>query len=280
MFVVSGSTHQRLGVALAQETGAEFCGVINKRFPDGERYVRVLRSVAGHDVTVVQNTFPDESIVELLLILEALREAGATSITTIIPYMGYARQERTFQSGEAISARAVARPVGALSDRVFTVSVHTDEVLSFFGCPTQDIDGLQEAVRYLKGFNPGLVVAPDEGAREWCARAAKELKAPLHIMSKIRVDDRTVETDSGKVKVKGLTVVILDDIISTGGTIASAARLLKNAGAGQVLAACTHGLFIEDAANRLRVCDDILSSDTLEGVYTRYSIAPAIAAAL
>jgi ribose-phosphate pyrophosphokinase len=280
MFVVSGSTHQRLGVALAQETGAEFCGVINKRFPDGERYVRVLRNVAGHDVTVVQNTFPDESIVELLLILEALRESGAKSITTIIPYMGYARQERTFQRGEAISARAIARPVGALSDRVFTVSVHTDEVLSFFGCPTQDIDGLQEAVRYLKGFKPGLVVAPDEGAREWCARAAKELKAPLHVMSKIRVDDRTVETDSGKVKVKRLTVVILDDIISTGGTIASAARLLKNAGAGQVLAACTHGLFIEDAANRLRVCDDILSSDTLEGVYTRYSIAPAIAAAL
>ena len=280
MFVVSGSTHQRLGVALAQETGAEFCGVINKRFPDGERYVRVLRNVAGHDVTVVQNTFPDESIVELLLILEALRESGAKSITTIIPYMGYARQERTFQRGEAISARAIARPVGALSDRVFTVSVHTDEVLSFFGCPTQDIDGLQEAVRYLKGFKPGLVVAPDEGAREWCARAAKELKAPLHVMSKIRVDDRTVETDSGKVKVKGLTVVILDDIISTGGTIASAARLLKNTGAGQVLAACTHGLFIEDAANRLRVCDDILSSDTLEGVYTRYSIAPAIAAAL
>ena len=280
MFVVSGSTHQRLGVALAQETGAEFCGVINKRFPDGERYVRVLRNVAGHDVAVVQNTFPDESIVELLLILEALSESGAKGITTIIPYMGYARQERTFQRGEAISARAIARPVGALSDRVFTVSVHTDEVLSFFGCPTQDIDGLQEAVRYLKGFKPGLVVAPDEGAREWCARAAKELKAPLHVMSKIRVDDRTVETDSGKVKVKGLTVVILDDIISTGGTIASAARLLKNAGAGQVLAACTHGLFIEDAANRLRVCDDILSSDTLEGVYTRYSIAPAIAAAL
>ncbi len=280
MFVVSGSTHQRLGVALAQETGAEFCGVINKRFPDGERYVRVLRNVAGHDVTVVQNTFPDDSIVELLLILEALRESGAKSITTIIPYMGYARQERTFQRGEAISARAIARPVGALSDRVFTVSVHTDEVLSFFGCPTQDIDGLQEAVRYLKGFKPGLVVAPDEGAREWCARAAKELKAPLHVMSKIRVDDRTVETDSGKVKVKRLTVVILDDIISTGGTIASAARLLKNAGAGQVLAACTHGLFIEDAANRLRVCDDILSSDTLEGAYTRYSIAPAIAAAL
>ena len=118
MFIVSGSTHQRLGVALAEEVGAEFCGVINKSFPDGERYIRILRNIAGHDVTVVQNTFPDESIVELLLLLEALREAGATRITTVIPYMGYARQERTFQRGETVSARAVARPIGALSEEL------------------------------------------------------------------------------------------------------------------------------------------------------------------
>ena len=280
MFVVSGSTHQRLGVALAQEIGAAFCGVVNKGFPDGERYIRILRNVAGHEVVVVQNTFPDESIVELLLLLEALREAGATSITTVIPYMGYARQERTFQRGESVSARAVARPIGVLSDRVFTVSVHTDEVLPFFGCPAQDIDGLQELSRYLKGYQSGLVIAPDEGAREWCTRAARELEGPLHVMTKKRVGDRTVEPESGKVAVKELTVVILDDIISTGGTVATAARLLKDAGASQVLAACTHGLFIEDAANRLRVCDDILSSDTLEGIYPRYSVAPAIAAAL
>ena len=201
-------------------------------------------------------------------------------MTTVIPYMGYARQERIFQEGEAIAARAVARPIGMRSDRVLTVSIHTPDVLDFFGCPAEDIDGLREVVRYLKGFTPGLVVAPDAGARDRCAIAAKELKAPLHVMTKKRLDDRTVETDSGRVSVKGQTVVILDDIISTGGTIASAALLLKDWGASQVLAACTHGLFIEDAANRLRVCDDILSSDTLEGIYTRYSVAPAIAAAL
>ena len=280
MFIISGSTHQRLGVALAQETGAEFCGVVNKAYPDGERYVRILRQVSGRDVVVIQNTFPDEKIVELLLLLEAIREAGAASVTTVIPYMGYARQERIFQEGEAIAARAVARPIGMRSDRVLTVSIHTPEVLDFFGCPAEDINGLREVVHYLKGFTPGLVVAPDAGARERCAIAAKELKAPLHVMTKKRLDDRTVETDSGRVSVKGQTVVILDDIISTGGTIASAALLLKDWGASQVLAACTHGLFIEDAANRLRVCDDILSSDTLEGIYTRYSVAPAIAAAL
>ena len=280
MFIISGSTHQRLGVALAQETGSEFCGVVNKAYPDGERYVRILRQVSGRDVVIIQNTFPDEKIVELLLLLEAIHEAGAASVTTVIPYMGYARQERIFQEGEAISARAVARPIGMRSDRVLTVSVHTPEVLDFFGCPAKDIDGLLEVVHYLKGFTPALVVAPDEGARERCSIAAKELKAPLHVMSKTRLDDRTVETDSGRVSVKGMTVVILDDIISTGGTIASSALLLKDWGASQVLAACTHGLFIEDAANRLRVCDDILSSDTLEGVFTRYSVAPAIAAAL
>ena len=96
----------------------------------------------------------------------------------------------------------------------------------------------------------------------------------------IRDSGRTVETSSGPVDVKGCTAVILDDIISTGGTIATAANILRDGGAARILAACTHGLFIEDAANRLRVCDDILSSDTLEGVYTRFSVAPAIADAL
>ena len=99
-------------------------------------------------------------------------------------------------------------------------------------------------------------------------------------MKKVRIDGRTVETTSGQVNVKGVTAVILDDIISTGGTIATAANILRDGGAERVFAACTHGLFIEDAANRLRVCDDILSSDTLEGVYTRFSVAPAIADAL
>ena len=99
-------------------------------------------------------------------------------------------------------------------------------------------------------------------------------------MKKVRIDGRTVETTSGQVNVKGSTAVILDDIISTGGTIATAVNILRDGGAERVFAACTHGLFIEDAANRLRVCDDILSSDTLEGVYTRFSVAPAIADAL
>jgi ribose-phosphate pyrophosphokinase len=259
---------------------AEFCGVVNRHFPDGERYIRILMDVDGLDVVVVQNTFPDKKIVELLLILQAVKEAGAKTVTCVIPYMGYSRQERVFQAGEARSAKAIAGVIGSMCDRIFTINVHTPAVLDFFGCEAHDINGFREVVRYLKGFKPDMVVAPDEGAKDRCTLAANMLKVPVHVMKKVRIDGRTVETTSGPVEVKGCTAVILDDIISTGGTIATAANILRNGGADRILAACTHGLFIEDAANRLRVCDDILSSDTLEGVYTRFSVAPAIANAL
>ena len=280
MYVISGSTHQRLGASLAEEMDAEFCGVVNRHFPDGERYIRILMDVDGQDVVVVQNTFPDKKIVELLLILHAVKEAGAKTVTCVIPYMGYSRQERIFQAGEARSAKAIAGVIGSMCDRIFTINVHTPAVLDFFGCEAQDINGFREVVRYLKGFKPDMVVAPDEGSKDRCTLAANMLKVPVHVMKKVRIDGRTVETSSGPVEVKGCTAVILDDIISTGGTIATAANILRNGGADRILAACTHGLFIEDAANRLRVCDDILSSDTLEGVYTRFSVAPAIANAL
>ena len=280
MYIISGSTHQRLGASLAEEMNAEFCGVVNRHFPDGERYIRILMDVANQDVVVVQNTFPDKKIVELLLILEAVKEAGAKSITCVIPYMGYSRQERIFQAGEARSAKAIASVIGGMCDRVFTINAHTPQILKFFGCEAKDINGSREVVRYLKGFNPQMVVAPDEGSKDRCTLAAEMLKVPVHVMKKVRIDGRTVETTSGQVDVKGTTAVILDDIISTGGTIATAANILRDGGAERVFAACTHGLFIEDAANRLRVCDDILSSDTLEGVYTRFSVAPSIADAL
>ena len=163
MYVISGSTHQRLGASLAEEMDAEFCGVVNRHFPDGERYIRVLMDVNGQDVVVVQNTFPDKKIVELLLILQAVKEAGAKTITCVIPYMGYSRQERIFQSGEARSAKAIASVIGGMCTRVFTINVHTPEILKFFGCEANDINGSREVVRYLKGFKPDMVVAPDEG---------------------------------------------------------------------------------------------------------------------
>ena len=177
-------------------------------------------------------------------------------------------QDKThFQSGEARSAKAIASVIGGMCTQFLLSIIHTPEILKFFGCEANDINGSREVVRYLKGFKPDMVVAPDEGSRDLYALAADLLKVPVHVMKKVRIDGRTVETTSGQVNVKGSTAVILDDIISTGGTIATAANILRDGGAERVFAACTHGLFIEDAANRLRVCDDILSSDGKEGLH-------------
>ena len=280
MYVVSGSTSQRLGTALAVELGAEFCGLISKHFPDGERYVRILEPVKGEDVVVVQNTYPSVKIVELLLVLDAAREAGANSITCVIPYMGYARQDKLFNIGEPISARAIAKAVGGMSDRVITVDLHEASIVDHFGVDTVEVTAVPEAVEYAGTLGTSIVVAPDEGARRLAKDAAEVLGCGHAVLQKERIDERTVKMHLGEVGVEGHRVLILDDIISTGGTIGTAAGGLKEQGAERVFAVAIHGLFIEDALNRLRDCDKVACSDTIEGVQTRFSVAKAIAGAL
>ena len=280
MYVVSGSTSQRLGTALAMELDAEFCGLISKHFPDGERYVRILEPVKGEDVLVVQNTYPSVKIVELLLVLDAAREAGATSVTCVIPYMGYARQDKLFTEGEPISARAIARAVGSACDRVITVDLHEPSIVDHFGVNSVEVTAVPEAVEYAGTLGTSIVVAPDEGARRLAKDAADVLGCGHAVLQKERIDGRTVKMHLGDVGVEGHRVLILDDIISTGGTIVTAAGGLKEQGADMVFAVAIHGLFIEDALNRLRDCDEIACSDTIEGVQTRFSVAQAIAGAL
>ena len=280
MYVVSGSTSQRLGTALADELGMEFCGLISKHFPDGERYVRILQPVKGKDVVVVQNTYPSVKIVELLLVLDAAREAGANSITCVIPYMGYARQDKIFSLGEPLSSRAIARAVGGVCDRVITVDLHEASIVNHFGVEAVEVTAVPEAVHYAGGLGPTIVVAPDEGARRLARNAAEVLGCDHAVLQKERIDGRTVKMHLGDVEVQGRRVLILDDIISTGGTIGTATAALKEQGAEMVFAVAIHGLFIEDALNRLRDCDEVACSDTIEGVQTRFSVARAIAGAL
>lgn len=280
MYVLSGSTSQRLAASLAGEIGGELCGVISRHFPDGERYIRILQPVKGEEVVVVQNTYPTTKIVELLLVLDAAREAGAESITCVIPYMGYARQDKVFKAGEALSSRAVARAVGSACDKVLTVDLHEPSVLNHFGVEAVDVSAVSEAVRYARGLGLDLVVAPDKGAEEMVVNAAKSLNCEYAVLQKKRLDGRTVKLHLGEVVVESRRVLILDDIISTGATIGTAARELKAQGTEMVFAVAIHGLFIEDALNRLRDCDEIACSDTLEGVQTRFSVAGTIAEAL
>ena len=284
MKVVAGSASLALGKELARALKANLVDVAFEKhaggFPDGERYVRLLGSVAGDHVVLVQSTYPDQKIVELFLLQDALVEAGARKVTLVIPYFGYGRQDKRFEEGEPVSARALARRLQLHADTVFTVSVHNPEVLGFFEIPAKDVSGMPTVARYLQGRDIDLVLAPDENAERFAREGGTSLKTEWDFLEKRRIDSFTVEMKPKAMDVKGRHVAIVDDVISTGVTIATAAKMLREQGAKRVVAACVHGLFAANALTRLQACDEVVATDTLLSPATKVSVAPEIAAVL
>ena len=284
MKVVAGSASLALGKELARSLKAGLVDVAFEKhpggFPDGERYVRLLAPVAGEDVVLVQSTFPDAKIVEIFLLQDALAEGGARRVTLVIPYFGYGRQDKQFEAGEPVSARALARRLQIHADAVMTVSVHNPAVLSFFGVPARDVSGMPAIARYLRGKDVDLVLAPDANAERFAAEVGGALGVDTDFLEKKRIDSFTVETEPKALAVRGKSVAIVDDVISTGTTIATAAKILRDQGAKRVVAACVHGLFSSNALTRLQACDEVVATDTLLSPATRVSVAPEVAAVL
>lgn len=284
MKVVAGSASLALGKELARSLHAGLIDVAFEKhpggFPDGERYVRLLAPVAGEDVVLVQSTYPDTKIVELFLLQDALAEAGARRVTLAIPYFGYGRQDKRFEAGEPVSARALARRLQIHADAVVTVSVHNPEVLSFFEVPAREVSGMPAIARYLRGSEIDLVLAPDGNAERFAAEVGGALGAETDFLEKNRIDSFTVEMSPKKLAVRGRAVAIVDDVISTGTTTATAAKMLRDQGAKRVVAACVHGLFSSNALTRLQACDEVVATDTLLSPATKVSVAPEIAGVL
>lgn len=283
--VVAGSASQPFATALAQALGAERAATEVKRFPDSEGYVRIAVPVKGRDVLVVQSTAPDANLVELLLWQDAARESGARSITTVIPYFAYARQDRAFQDGEAVSSRAVARAIATGCDQVVTVDPHKPDLLSHFGGKAVGVSAVPQLAQELGRWGVDLVLAPDKGARERADAAARLLKVPADHLEKTRISSTEVRMAAKSLDVRGKRVAIVDDLIASGGTMVTAAQQLKAQGATAVYAACTHGLFTGNALPRLLAggLDRVLCTDTfLTGPCSCdcVSAAPAVAQAL
>lgn len=284
MMILTGSTSHALGSRLAAALGAPTVDAEIRRFPDKEAYVRILSDVSGRDVCLVQNLYPDEGIVEFILLCDALREAGARNIIGVVPYFGYARQDRIFNPGEAVSARAVARIVEPSIDDLITVDLHKSDNLSFFSIPTAEISAAASIGAFFKAraMECPLVVSPDKGAAQRAETVASVMGCDWTFLNKKRLDAQTVVIDVGDTAVEGRDVLIVDDIISTGGTVARAATLLKERGAQRVYVACTHGLFADDARAKIvqAGCDELFSTDTLENDAETVSIAGALATEL
>jgi ribose-phosphate pyrophosphokinase len=281
MIVVSGSASKSLSESLSRELGVSQAKVESRRFPDFECYVRIHDDLKGEDVVLVQTSYPDENIIELFLLADAVREFEIASLTTVVPYYGYARQDKKFNPGEPVSAKTLAAHLGLATDSFITVDVHEERIISWFSIPAKNISAMPQIGEYLKGLAPDIIIAPDKGALNLAKSVAEVTGCSWDYLEKTRIDGETVEMKAKNLSVLGKKVAIVDDIIATGGTIVKATEHLKTQGASEVYAACTHGLFAKSALPKLKtVCDHVISTDTIENETSVVSAAPEIAKAL
>ena len=284
MKVIGGSASLGLAQNLARVLGVDYVSVQWEKhpggFPDGEQYVRLQASVADEDVFLVQTTHPDAKIIELLLLEDAIRESGAKSLAVVIPYFGYGRQDKKFEEGEGVSARVMARLVEAQADSIYTMGLHNPSVLSYFRIPAKEVDGMPAIARYLKGRGIDFVLSPDKGAARHAKAVSHAIGASWDWLEKQRIDSFTVRIAPKNLDVKGKKIAIVDDLISTGRTIVSAAQAVKQQGAERVVAACIHGLFTADALAQLKALDDVVSTDTVQSPVSKISVAEDFARAL
>jgi ribose-phosphate pyrophosphokinase len=279
MYILGGASTKNIAGNLSKRLRQPLLGIIYKRFPDDEFYVRILDDITGQDVLIVQTAYPDQKIIELLLIQDAVYDAGAKKITVILPYFGYSRQDKKFEEGEAISARAIAQHISLHADCVITVDPHKLHILKFFTVPAYSCSAVSPIAHYLTEKNIDFVLAPDKGAKERAKEAAKLINCEYDYLEKTRINGNTVKITPKKLDAHGKNVAIIDDIISTGGTMTNSIKELKKQGAKTVFVACTHGLFIGGAIEKLLAadCDEIISTDTIETDFSKVSVADCIA---
>jgi len=284
MKVVGGSASISLAKGIARELKAAFVDVAFEKhsggFPDSERYVRLLGPVGGEHIILVQTTHPDAMVVEFLMLADAIRDAGARRLTAVVPYFGYGRQDKRFLEGEAVSAKAIGKHVAADADELLTMAVHNPDVLKTFSIPAVDVDGIPALGRYLKGVDVDMLIAPDDNAIRFAKTASAICGKRYDYLEKKRIDSHTVEITPKKLDVRGKSIAIVDDVISTGGTIGTVTKELRSQGARRVIAACVHGLFVDNAEANLKACDDVIATDTIQSEFTKVSVAPEFAAAI
>jgi ribose-phosphate pyrophosphokinase len=254
--VFSGSAHKGLVKEIATFIGVEPGQARLRRFPDSEVSFQIDENIRGTDVFVVQPTCApvDQHLVELLIMVDAFRRSSAARITAVLPYYGYARQDRKDKPRVPISAKLVANILSAAgTNRVLTMDLHKAQIQGFFDIPVDHLFAAPVIIDYLARLDsPRLtLVSPDAGGAERARAYAKRLDAELAIIDKRRTDDGTAEVMNVIGDVEGRTCIIQDDIIDTAGTITKAASALKNNGASRVIACAVHGVLSGPAIDRI-----------------------------
>lgn len=254
--IFTGNANRLLAEEIAAYVGTPLGSVEVKRFSDGEISVAIGESVRGTDVFVIQPTcFPvNENLMELLIMIDALRRASARRITAVIPYYGYARQERKTRGREPISAKLVANLlVQAGARRIVAMDLHAGAIQGFFDIPVDHLPGVPILAQYYlgKGLENVVVVSPDVGGVARARDLAERIGAEIAIIDKRRLAPNVAEIMNIIGQVTGKTAILIDDIIDTAGTITQAAEALLDKGAKEVYACCTHPVLSGPAVERL-----------------------------
>lgn len=301
MPVLSGSSGRELAIALSEILEMESVLIESRKFPDGEGYVRVPSESFGvirsEPVILVSNTFPDSGIMRTILMLEAINDIRKGDLENLknegeqimdnvgpgiflaVPYYGYARQDKRFSPGETVSARVISEILGRSCDGMVILDLHEPEVLDGSELKIGFVSSMPEIADVLeKEVNPDFILSPDKGAIDRASEVAKIGGWEFSYLEKTRIDAHTIEHQAKDLDVNGKVVAIVDDMISTGGTICRASDALRRQGAKAVYAACTHGLFTGGALSKLaNHVDGVYTTDSLRNPRSVVSSAPALA---
>ncbi len=267
--IFSGRSNPALAGAVAKAYGQELGQVEIKNFSDGEIYVHFEESIRGCEVFIIQSTHPGgDNWIELLLMIDAVKRASASRVTAVIPYFGYARQDRKDQPRVSIAAKLMANMLTTAGvDRVLTMDLHASQIQGFFDVPVDHLYGSAVFIEHFRSMNLEnlVVVAPDVGGIKMARAYAKRLDAELALIDKRRPSQNVAEIMHIIGEVADRNVILIDDMVDTAGTLASAANALREQGALKIIAACTHPLLSGPAYERIEssCIDEMVVTDTI-----------------
>lgn len=288
MIVVPGPASQNLGQKVAETLNARIVSVNLKSFPDGEYCLRFEGDFKGEEVVVVQSTGPpqDTNIMQLLLMVDTAKDLGAERVTAVVPYLAFARQDKRFLPGEVVSAETFVKLIEACgTDQFVTVNIHSENTLKRFSVPAENLSAITLLAEHFRnrGLDGAFSLSPDKGAVELAEEADRVLGGGCGWLRKER--DRytgEIQVEKKSLHVKGRDVIVFDDIVSSGGTVARAVKMLKTQGARRVYAACVHPLLIGGAKQKILKsgAEEIVGTDSIPSSVKTVSLAPLIAEAL
>ena len=282
--VIAGNASKDLGKRIARRLKAPYVEAKTRVFPDGESKITFGRIPKNSTILVVQSTYPpvDTNLLQALSIISQARKVSS-KIYAIIPYMGYARQDRQFLSGEVVTMSIVAKMLkSAGAKKIVVVDIHSKIALNHFKIPKENVSAIPELAKYFKRMKlkDALVVSPDMGGSLRAKRFASLINTDFIALKKSRNRNTgKVVIQSSKVDVRGKDLILVDDIISTGGSIVKAAQFLKKQKCKRVFVACTHGLFVEDAEKKIKNAgvSRIISTNTIPRNTSKVDISGVIA---